>query len=197
VSLPAFYQAFSSNDGQIMRENQIGRKFGFDWNYDQQARQHVTGTAAAYVVGAGATAGSFTAPISAGTGNFVIGDVFTVTGDTTNYVVTAPLAAPGNLQFAPAMKVAWAANAAITKTPSHAVNLAFHRDAIGFVMRPLSVATTLHSELGKKVAQMVDPETGLSMRLVVSSQYNQINWEYQILYGFKVLRPELAVRMMG
>jgi hypothetical protein len=50
---------------------------------------------------------------------------------------------------------------------------------------------------GRIVQDLSDPISGLSLRLVLTNQYNQINWEYQILYGMKVVRPEFGVRILG
>lgn len=44
---------------------------------------------------------------------------------------------------------------------------------------------------------MQDPQTGIVLRLEVSRQHKQIVWEFDILYGARLVRPELAVRILG
>ena len=89
-----------------------------------------------------------------------------------------------------------AAEAAVTVTPSHVVHLAFHRDAFALAMRPLS-AGTQDLSLGNQILSMTDAETGISLRLEISRQYKQTVWEFDVLWGVKLVRPELAVRIAG
>jgi hypothetical protein len=44
---------------------------------------------------------------------------------------------------------------------------------------------------------VTDPESGLSMRLEISRQYKQTVWEFDILWGVALVRPEWAVRLIG
>jgi len=44
---------------------------------------------------------------------------------------------------------------------------------------------------------MTDPLTGLGLRLEVMRQNKQMLWEFDMLYGGLLVRPELAVRIMG
>ena len=45
--------------------------------------------------------------------------------------------------------------------------------------------------------QVADEKSGLTMRLEVSRQEKQWKFEYDILYGATLLRPELACRILG
>jgi hypothetical protein len=64
--------------------------------------------------------------------------------------------------------------------------------------RPLGECKELVNQVGgRQIMDMSDPVSGLALRLVISNQYNQINWEYQILYGSLVVRPEFGVRILG
>ena len=77
--------------------------------------------------------------------------------------------------------------------PSHKVNLAFQRDAIAFVNRPLADI----QGLGNIITSNTDPVSGLSLRLEISRQHKQTKWAFDILFGGKVIRPECAVRVAG
>ena len=67
--------------------------------------------------------------IDGGTGNPIVGDLFTVAGDTSEYVVTAVTGA-SPITFSPSAKVAWADNAAVTFVADHVANIAGHPNGL-------------------------------------------------------------------
>lgn len=133
------------------------------------------------------------------TSPLVAGDIITFAGDSQTYVVTTDVTlAVGNtnVTVAPGLKVAKAGGEAVTLKASHVVNLAFHRDAFAFATRPLA-DDAISKELGNKILSMQDPLTGLVLRLEVMRQHKQVAWEFDILWGAKLIRPELATRIAG
>lgn len=109
---------------------------------------------------------------------------------------TAAANAITGLKIFPALQEAVVDNEVITVEDTHVVNLVMHRDAIGFATRPL-VASTADMALGSKILSLQDPQTGLVLRLEVSRQHKQVVWEFDILWGTKLVRPELACRLAG
>ena len=63
-------------------------------------------------------------------------------------------------------------------------------------MRPLSAAG-LESGLNGQIMSVSDPQTGLSLRLEVTRQYKQTMWEFDVLWGVAMVRPELACVIYG
>ncbi|MCP3684759.1 MAG: hypothetical protein GY861_18990 [bacterium] len=193
-----------SGSAEGIAEGKINRKLGFDWHMDQNMPTHTTGTQdGAYLVDSASVAiGDKTVNIDAGTGTYLVGDTFTVAGDTQEYVVTADELTGGNdveLAFLPAAKVAWANSAAITFVGNAStadtwdMDLAFHRDAFAFVSRPLADI----QGLGNLMMSVVDEVTGVAIRLEVSREHKRTRFSYDVLYGVKCIRPELAVRVLG
>jgi hypothetical protein len=190
---------------QIKLEGEIGRKFGFDWFTDDVVPLHTCGTLSSsgvVVVQATASVGvsSITVQASA-TGTILQGDIFTLAGHTQTYVVMnnpGSITAGANkvLDIKPRIKTETAAAAVVTFKRSHRVNLAFHRDAFAFATRPLMEATS-GFDLGNRMLSMQDPVSGLVMRLEVSRQHKRTIWELDVLWGAKLVRPELAVRIAG
>ena len=131
-----------------------------------------------------------------GTGEFKVGDLFTVAGDTTQYVVTADLNGPGLLNYAPQNPVAFADDAAITVVADHAVNLAFHRDAIGLAIRPLA-NSQMELALGARIMTMTDPISGVPLRLEIRREHKRVRYSIDALWGVELLRPECAARVLG
>lgn len=202
LSLAAFRDASQSSDSDVIINGQIGRKFGFDWYADDHVPLHTAGTASgATTDDSGYAVGVKTVTLdSAGTGTIVVGDIITFAGDDQTYTVTsgdADVSNGGTISFEPGLKVAIETSThAITVKGNHRVNLAFHRDAFAFAMRPL-MSSDVDAQLGNRILSMQDPVSGLVMRLEVSRQYKQTVWDLDCLWGVKCVRPELATRIAG
>ena len=192
--------SFGGGDGVVIN-GQIGNKMGALWVMDQNVITHTAGTAASSTTDStGYAIGLKTVTLaSAGTGTFVVGDVITFTGDASGqtYVVTSgdtDVSNGGTISFEPGLKAALsAATHAITVKGNHTVNLLFHRDAFALAMRPFNDAS---AGLGM-FQSMVDPVSGLALRLEVTREYKRTRWSFDALYGVGTARRELATRMAG
>ena len=198
LGLRAFQDVSWTGDARGINEGQIVRKLGFDWHLDQNVKDHVAGTAASIQVHTEAAAGATTVKLKGITGPLNAGDIITFAGHDQQYVVgatTDTLDSDGkDVTIAPALRVTVAADVNVTLVASHAANLAFHRDAIAFANRPLVDSA---EGLGNQIMSAQDPISGLTLRLEVSRQYKRTRWSFDILYGAKLVRPELAVRVLG
>jgi len=208
LALPELTSAEKIGDNQVVIEGEIGRKFGFDWYADDQVATHTAGTITTSLISKAATAYAVgvttllaTTAASTGACALVVGDIITFAGDNQTYVLTAAAtqasaATDVTLTFQPPLKVAHVGSEAVTVKATHVVNLAFHRDAFAFATRPLA-SVSGEFALGSKIMTMQDPVTGLVLRLEVSRQYKQVAWEFDILWGVTLVRPELACRIAG
>lgn len=211
LALAPFRDVSQSSDREVLIEGEIGRKFGIDWFADDHVPTHTStplsaGAATvngAHTVNFGSTDGGRTGTVSiakaTNPSNLVKGDILTFAGDSQTYVVLADVTlAVGNttVQIAPALKAAKSGGEAVTLKATHVVNLGFHRDAIAFATRPL-VASTMDLQLGNQIMSMQDPKSGIVLRLEVSRQFKQTVWDFDILWGAKLVREELAARLAG
>lgn len=202
-------KAYARGDGgKTLMEGQIGRLLGFDWWMDQQVPTHVgsapfsTGAATVngvQAVGVGSTDDGRTGTLSiakaTATHNLVRGDVITIAGDAQTYSVVADVTlAIGNttVTITPALRKATVGAEAISLKAAHVVNLAFHQDAIAFASRPIAALGFTET-----TGVMGDPVSKLSVRLEITRQYKQTLYDFDLLYGSKLVRPELAVRVAG
>jgi hypothetical protein len=150
-----------------------------------------------------------------------VGDVFTMedvysvnpqtresTGSLQQFVVTEDLTgtSSGTLKFAPALYTASHPLATVTAFPlndaditmlgsaasQYPQNLAYHRDAITFATADLIMPQ------GVDMASR-QVHNGISMRIVRQYDINndRLPCRVDVLYGFKVIRPEMAVRLWG
>lgn len=197
LNVRAFQDMSFSGNAQAIIEGALNRKLGFDWWMDQNVPTHTKGVAGTILIDqADVAVGDTEVHLDGGTTTASVGDIFTVAGDTQTYTVltaSALATADFDITFAPAAKVAWANDAAVTFKASHVVNLGFHRDCFAFASRPL----VDEDGLGNIIQSAADPVSGLVMRLEISREHKRTRYAYDILWGTKLVRPELGARLAG
>ena len=201
LALSPFSDAEKVGANGVKIEGEIGRKYGIDWYADDAVVTHTKGTVTDVTVGSTTAIGVSALLIKGGStlGTMAAGDVFTIAGDSQNYVVqtlVSVVSAGVNTSIDPPLQVIASSTGAITVKATHVVNLVFHRDAFAFANRPLA-ASSADLQLGSRILSMTDPQTGITLRLEVSRQHKQVVWELDILWGAKLVRPELATRLAG
>ncbi len=205
TTIDSLVKVSESGTARALREGEIGRVFGLDNYMSQAVKSHTIGTLATagtagkkiLLKGAASAATQVTLDTddSALTGTLKKGDVLTftpATGTAKTVVVTADAEAATNeivVKVYPALTVA--DNAAVTITAKHTANLAFHENAFAFVTRPLSVPAGVEA--------YVTSFNGITMRVVrgYDMKYKKEMLSMDILYGYKTMYPELAVRYLG
>jgi len=203
INLSEFADSSFTQRDEVIIEGDIGRKLGFDWLMDQQIPTHTAGslTGDPTVSGAHST-GVSAVTIATDTDDTVAlneGDIINFAGDTQEYVVRADLdlgnSTSGDVSISPDLKVALSGGEAVSMAVSadHVVNLAFHRDAFALAIRPFRAPAADNAQ----VLTMIDDVTGLPLRLEVTRQNKQDYWSFDLLWGVKTIRPELAVRVLG
>ena len=197
TAIDAIVHAEKSGSTQALREGSIGRVMGMDHYMSQGVCRHESSISScnALKLAAAADAGDTSLKITgtALTGKFVQGDLLKIADKT--YVVTeeSPVAASNaidGVKVYPAVP-ALAQNTPVTFIPSHTANLAFHPLAFAFVTRPLTSPGGVES--------YVTHYNGISLRVVrgYDMQHKREMLSMDVLYGFKTLYPELAVRVLG
>lgn len=206
------------------RDGLVGKTAGFGEIYENTLiPQTTTGTGmTSYTVnGAVTTNGATSVTVSAGTGTFVVGDVFTVagcfrvhpetkadTGVLQQFVVTANKAAgAGALSFAPAIYTSTGrqnvtvggmpTGQALVKVGSASTvyrpSLAYHKNAFTFVTADLEDVAQYGAWGAREVYD------GISMR--IARQYaigtDTVPCRIDILYGYKTLRAQMAARILS
>lgn len=202
------------------REAMVGRAAGFDWGENTMLPSHLRGAAdTAYVVNTstGITSGTATITVATGTGAMKQGDVFTVvgvnevhpetkadTGRLQQFVVTADYAGGGGaVSVSPTpvtsggrqnivINSAGASKAVVffgTLSTAVQTGLAFQKGAFAFATADL----VMPSGCDFAAREVFD---GISMRIVRDYDINndQFPCRLDVLYGYKTLRPQLAVR---
>lgn len=197
IGLAAFRDISQSADSAPITEGEVGRKLGFYWHEEQNLQRHVNpnGTPAGWLVNGAVALGASSVLIDTGANAPVVGDIFTVAGDSQTYAVTSFGA--GVMTFAPGAVVAWVDNSAIAFKAAHTVNLAFNPYAFAFASRPAGRLNIPELQQGKVLATWVDDMTGVVLRLEIKDEYHQTGFYLSCLWGVELALPRFAMRIAG
>lgn len=199
--LPAIVNAEKSGGTKALRDGSIGRIIGIQNYMSQQVCSHLSGnlesTNEIEISEAAVEGDSFVKLKAKSSGSLsgmlVKGDILAIGGK--KYVVTENCeVAEGviNPKIYPYIgKEGIAKSTAVLKVANHAANLVFHKNAFGFINRPLEAARGADS--------YVTSFGGISLRVTVDYDIRTKKQTMSIdtLYGFKTLYPELALRVLG
>ena len=199
------------------REGAMGRVAGYDWYENTLMPSHLRGDAnGSYVcnTSTGITSGTATITLSAGSGTIKKGDVFTIAGvnevhpetkvdtgrlqqfvataDGTTSVAVYPTPVTSGAKQNIVINSAGAGKAVVVAgTASTAVQtgLAFQKGAFAFATADL----VMPEGVDWAAREVYD---GISMRIVRAYDINNDKFpcRLDVLYGYKTIRPELAVR---
>lgn len=190
--IPAIVNAEKCGSTKALRTGSIGRVFGMENYMSQAVYDHTTELASvSFTVKTGVTASErVTITSDSAEGTVHKGDILTVNG--TAYTVTADtVLSGGEAEISVFPNMTAEAGDAVTFTPSHKANLVFHPNAFAFVTRPLSTPGGVES--------YVTTYNGISLRVVrgYNMKYKKEVLSMDILYAFKTIYPELAVRYLA
>ena len=227
VVLEQFLAADRAGSNSAILNGEIGPKLGANWYMNQNVPTHTVGTWAcaatcgteiktSVAVGVSTIVIQGTSVTTTIGGTVLAGDVFYIEGHDQPYVVktggTVAAASNATLSIvispplragAPAAKLVTfyaavtATNSDLSDVADPTVNLLFHPKAFGFASRPMASSASFMGSQGNYTSVVRDPLTGISMRMEVIREYKQWLIEFDMLYGVKLLRPELACRIHG
>lgn len=182
-----------AGDNQTLREALLGRIYGMTTYMSQSnvaTKAETTGTATSFkVAGTKDAAAVALSSVTGETGTVEAGDGFIFEGRPYYFTETKTAAAGAITSVSIDRKLHKAVTAGDTITLiKKDVSVAFQKDAIAFVTRPLELP-----QGAAKAYVMQDPATGISVRVVISYDINTKTdvLSFDVLYGLKVLRPEL------
>jgi hypothetical protein len=184
---------------------QIGYKLGANWAESNLVPTNVSTalSAGALTVNGVNAAGSSTVSLAKATNTapLAVGNSITIaTGPAAGIyrVRTAVTLIVGNtsVDIFPNLRGATAGGEAVTLLATAVQNVLFHRDAVAFVTRPLSESAPQGRSIGY-FETMVDPISGLTLRLELTREFKQDRWSFDVLWGAAVIRPDFAQIMLG
>tara|TARA_Y100000593_G_scaffold84294_1_gene159533 strand:- start:1060 stop:1560 length:501 start_codon:yes stop_codon:yes gene_type:complete len=165
---------------------------GMQWYMDQNIASIDTAGPASWLVNSASVAvGDATVAIDGGSNNPVVGDLFTVAGDTQQYIVTS--FGSSTVGFSPTAKVAWADNAALTfNTTDHVANLAGDRRGLSLAIVPLELPA------GSSDAEYIsDRDLGIRVVYDYAASTKTDTISFDVLCGAVVQQPDLLTQVLG
>jgi len=185
-----------AGDNNMLRRAELGPIFGMDSFMDQNTPTSTAATSGT-AIGTMSVAGTITEEVvaitllSGATVTLKTGDGFILGGILYRFTAdgTGDTSAIASLAVTPALAATFTATS--VTIIRNASTLAFQKDAIAFVNRPLAVPQ------GAAKAAVATAD-GLSVRVVFdyNSTYKYDVISFDILYGIKILRATLAVRLV-
>ena len=199
----AQWQGAGQTGAATQMRGAMGQRYGMNLFANQNVKTHTSGTAddtALEIVGTGAV-GDTTVALDAAdagvAGTIVPGDVLLIGGR--KYAATTTSTAAGNafasVGISPPLKAVTADNDSVTLTTTDSTgeNLMFHENFACLATAPLS---DMASALGARVSSITDEASRLSIRSRVyyDGDNSKVNVALDVLWGYKTLDPDLAVR---
>ena len=189
--VPAIVNAEKCGSTSALRTGAIGKVFGIENYMSQAVVTHECGcTGDTFAVKSAATDSDTLVLTITGSGTIKKGDVIVVAGK--NHVATADAEKSGTTVTVKVYpNVTAATTDTVTVIGDHAANLVFHPDAFAFITRPLQAPAGVES--------YVTTYNGISLRVVrgYDMKYKREMLSMDVLYAFKTIYPELAVRYLG
>ena len=184
---------------QGLREGAIGRLHGFAVGESNFAPSHTKGTGSGYLVNVTATlpVGTTQIPLDTGTGTVVAGDIVTFTGDTTKYVVTSGITAPGTITIGGSgLRQTLANNVAMTIGNDYNVaGVAFTPDSLLLAARRPYLPDG--GDMATNSTEIQDPVSGLLFRLAEYKQNHRTVYTVELAYGVKALNSRHSALLLG
>lgn len=203
LQVPTIVEADKSGTTEALRNGSLGRIMGIENFMSQAVKNHTSGTLA---VGGGTTpkpkiksavtnANTIKIEPVGGssptlTGTLLKGDLLEIGSKT--YTVTADATAESNeIEVSVYPAITATTGTQVNLIANHTSNLVFHPSAFSFVTRPLVAPAGVES--------YVTSYNGITLRVVrgYDMKFKKEMLSMDILYGYKTMYPELAVRYLG
>jgi hypothetical protein len=187
-------------------DGQIGFKLGANWAESNFVPTNTSTalTAGALTVNGVNAAGSSVVSLAKATnaaplalGNTIIIASGPAAG---NYRVTAAVSLiVGNtaVSITPPLRGATAGGEVVSLLATAVQNVLMASDAIAFVTRPLAESTPPGGESLAAFDSIIDPVSGLVLRLELTREYKQWRWSYDALWGSQLVNESYAQIMLG
>jgi len=188
--VPSIVNAEKCGSTNALRTGAIGKVFGIENYMSQAIADHKTSFGGTLALSGDVTNASTVTFTATGSGKLVKGDIIKI-GEKT-YAVTADADVTStSVTVSLTPSVTASKGDTVSVIGSHTANLIFHPDAFAFITRPLQAPAGVES--------YVTTYNGVALRVVrgYDMKFKREILSMDVLYAFKTIYPELAVRYLG
>ncbi len=195
---PLLLQVNTAGSSNLLRRGSITADpvLGLELHNSAQIQSRATvGTGASYVIdGAGNTAvGSTVLKLKTGTGTILVGDAITI--GSYSYVVTSALTSTLVTIAAPGLRAAVADGNTVTVVAAFTGNVALQK--AGFLLATRQPLMPAGGDAASDVTSVTSPITGVTYQVALYKAYRQIHIEIALAWGYKAIKPEFIVGLLG
>lgn len=191
-------QADQAGSEEERRSGRLLRQYGFAIRESGGIAEHTAGTANGaspeYLINqsGGYAIGAQDLTLDTGSGTILAGDVVTIAGDASKYVVNDALASNVIGLGRPGLLAAAADDSAVTVGDAYTPNFAFERSAVVGIMRPPVMPANPTIE-----QMLISDQFGMTYLMLDIKQYGQRTWELHLAWGFKAVNGEFIATVLG
>ncbi len=188
--VPSIVNAEKCGSTAALRTGAIGMVFGVENYMSQAICEHKTGCTATLEIASDVSDASVVEFTATGSGVVSKGDIISIDGKTHTVLADAAIEDSSvTLKLYP--NVTATTSSTVTVVGDHTANLVFHPDAFAFITRPLQAPAGVES--------YVTSYNGIALRVVrgYDMKYKREILSMDVLYAFKTVYPELALRYLG
>jgi len=190
------FKVNEAGSADMLRNGMTDRIQNMAIRHSHQVGIHTKGTGASYQLSAAGTVGATGIAVDTGSGTVLAGDIVTIAGTSTKYVVNTGIAAAGTFYIgAPGLRAAEADNDAVTVGNNYTANLAFDRSAI--VLASRMPAMPAGGDNASDVTSLTDPVSGLTFEFALYKQFLQTVVHVRLAWGVKAIKPNHIALLLG
>lgn len=181
----------NASDATLRRGEMLNMlNFGLHESFAADDPSGAGATGTGYLVNGAAAAGALTVTVDTGSGTIPAGTRVTFAGNADSYIVAS--FATNVITLRTPLSGAVADNAAVTiDANGYGAQLAFHRRAIVLAARTPRIIGG--NDRARNRAYVTDPYSGLTFMLSEYDGYRATNYEIALVWGVKMVKPEMAV----
>lgn len=181
-----------------LRQGELLNMFGYSVKESAGIKEVEKGTATGLTLKAASAGAKELEAYAVTSGALKVGDVITIAGDSTKYVVSkipASLAADAKFEIYGGLKKDVAAQSAVTVAGNSVRNVAFNRNAIQLITRAPALPGGRDAAVDSYM--LTDPRSGLSFEVRVYEGYRKMRIEVACAWGVKCIKPEHVIGLLG
>lgn len=195
-NLSNLFKVNEAGNSNMLTRGLLGQLYGFNIRESAGFKKFAKGAGTGYLLNGATAVGDTEITVDTGTGAIKAGDIITIAGDTTKYVVAEDVASGGTtIKLGNAIEKVNADNSAVTVGADYTPNACFSRGSILLATRVPAVPKGGDIAIDRTV--ITDDVSGLSFEVALWGGAYQNTVTISSAWGCKNIKPEHTVALLG